>query len=158
MSRPRRMLALLLVAGSTMSPAAAQTFRIDDSASQVLTPGEVPMRWDTPVPRPGEPSTISGRVAVRVVLDVSPWRGRQGRIYHRLAPSPSGPVTVRWTADGPLAPGVLRDGERALVYAGPIAVDRLTDTFRLTLQADGDRVLRPQTLDFSFEIELEPAP
>jgi hypothetical protein len=158
MSRLRRSLALLLVVGAIASPVAAQTFRIDDSASQVLTPGEVPMRWDAPVPRPGEASTISGRVTVRVVLDVSPWRGRQGRIYHRLAPSPSGPVTARWTADGPLAPGTVRDGERALVYAGPIASDRLIDTFRLTLQADGDRVLRPQTLDFSFEIELEPAP
>ena len=53
---------------------------------------------------------------------------------------------------------MLRDGERALVYAGPIEADRLTDTFRITLQADGDRSVRPQSLEFAFEIEPESAP
>ena len=56
---------------------------------------------------------------------------------------------------GPLLPGTLRDGERTLVYSGPIASNRLEDTFRMTIQADGERVLRPQDLVFSFEIELE---
>lgn len=158
-ARSRRAIAIALFCAGLLScaSAVAQTFRIDDSASQVLSPGEVKMRWESLVPRPGQPSTITGQVAVRVVLDVSPWRGRRGRIYHTLPPSPTGPVTVRWTADGPLSSGMLRDGERALVYTGPIDSDRLVDTFRLTLQADGDRVLRPQSLAFGFEIELEPA-
>jgi len=152
---------LLLVAVTAVcacGAAMAQTYPVDDSASQVLSSGQVPMRWDSPVPRPGQAATISGQVVVRVVLDVSPWRGRRARIYQKLAPSPSGPVSARWSADGPLSSGVLRDGERALVYAGRIDADRLTDTFRLQLQADGDRVVRPQALNFSFEIELESAP
>ena len=41
------------------------------------------------------------------------------------------------------------------MYAGPIQTDRLEDTFRMTIQADGNRVLRPQDLIFAFEIELE---
>ncbi len=157
----KHLLAPCLAFASALAPwtsVAAQTFRVDDSASEVLSPGQVPMQWDSPVPRPGQPSTITGRVAVRVVLDVSPWRGRRGRIYHTLPPNPSGPITVRWTADGPLSAGVLRDGERTLVYAGPIETDRLVDTFRLTIQADGDRALRPQSLAFGFEIEPESAP
>jgi hypothetical protein len=158
MNRLRFPVLALVALLAHVAPASAQTYPVDDSASQVLTPGVVDMRWDSLVPRPGQPSTITGQVVVRVVLDVSPWRGRRGRIYHTLGPSPSGPVTARWTADGPLSAGVVRDGGRTLVYAGPIVGDRLTDTFRLTLQADGDRVLRPQSLAFGFEIELDPTP
>lgn len=136
----------------------AQTFPVDDSASQVLSAGIVPMRWDAPVPGPGRGNGITGEVVVRVVLDVAPWRGRRARIWQTLAPNPAGRVTATWTADGPLSAGVLHDGGRALVYAGPIDADRLTDTFRITLQADGDRVVRPQSLEFAFEIEPEPVP
>lgn len=98
---------------------------------------------------------MTGQVVVVVRLDVSPWRGRRGRIYQSLPSQPVGPVNARWTANGPLLSGALRDGARALVYAGPIQSDRLEDTFRMTIQADGNRVLRPQDLTFAFEIELE---
>lgn len=151
------LLALALLGPSGMSTAFAQTYPVDDSASQVLDPGLVDMRWESLVPRPGQPSTIVGKVAVRVVLDVSPWRGRRARIYQSLPPSAVGPVSVEWRADGPLSSGVLRDGGRTLVYAGPIDSDRLVDTFRLVIRADGDRVVRPQALQFSFDIEPEPA-
>lgn len=75
-ARSRRVIAIALFCAGLLScaSAVAQTFRIDDSASQVLSPGEVKMRWESLVPRPGQPSTITGQVAVRVVLDVSPWR------------------------------------------------------------------------------------
>ncbi len=136
--------------------AVAQTYPVDDSASQVLESGLLKMRWDSVAPRSGQASTMTGQVVVLVRLDVSPWRGRQVRIYQKLPSVPIGPVTVRWTSNGPLLSGVLRDGERALVYAGPVNSDRLEDTFRLTIQADGDRVERPQALTFAFEIELEP--
>lgn len=152
----RSMLALILsIAWAMPATADAQTFPVDDSASQVLQSGPLKMRWDSLVPRPGQAATMSGQVVVQVRLDVSAWRGRRGRIYHKLPPLPSGPVTVGWSANGPLLPGTLRDGERALVYSGPIASDRIEDTFRMTIQADGERVLRPQDLVFSFEIDLE---
>ena len=83
------------------------------------------------------------------------WRGRRGRIYQRLAPVPNGPITAAWSANGPLLPGRVRDGDRALVFSGAIASERIEDTFRLTIQADGNRVLRPQDLQFTFEFEPE---
>lgn len=146
---------LSLVALLWACPLAAQTYPVDDSASQVLEAGPIKMRWDSMVPQPGQTSTMSGQVVVQVRLDVSPWRGRSARIYQTLPSQPIGPVNVRWTANGPLLPGAMRDGGRTLVYAGPIQSDRLEDTFRMTLQADGNRVLRPQDLSFAFDIELE---
>ena len=146
---------LLSFTALSVFPAAAQTFPVDDSASQVLEAGPLKMRWNTLVPQPGQASTMTGQVVVLVRLDVSPWRGRRARIYQTLPSQPIGPVDVRWTANGPLLPGALRDGGRTLVYAGPIQSDRLEDTFRITIQADGNRVLRPQDLTFAFEIELE---
>jgi hypothetical protein len=136
----------------------AQTYPVDDSASQVLESGLLKMRWDSVLPKPGQASIITGQVVVLVRLDVSPWRGRQVRIYQKLPSVPAGPINVRWTSNGALLAGTLRDGERTLVYAGAINSDRLEDTFRLTIQADGERVERPQALAFSFEIELEPQP
>ncbi|MBN8214117.1 MAG: hypothetical protein J0M09_14435 [Xanthomonadales bacterium] len=150
-----RNLLLLLIAALWASPIAAQSFPVDDSASHVLEAGPIKMRWNTLVPQPGQASTMTGQVVVLVRLDVSPWRGRRARIYQTLPSQPIGPVDVRWTANGPLLPGALRDGGRTLVYAGPIQSDRLEDTFRITIQADGNRVLRPQDLTFAFEIELE---
>lgn len=149
-----RLLLMLSMALSCFS-ATAQTFPVDDSASQVLESGPLKMRWDSLVPKPGQPSTMTGQVVVLVRLDVAQWRGRRGRIYQRLAPVPNGPVTAAWSANGPLLPGRVRDGDRALVYSGAIASERIEDTFRLTIQADGNRVLRPQDLHFSFEFEPE---
>lgn len=155
-SRIRSVLALIFcIACAIPAISVAQTFPVDDSASQVLQSGPLKMRWDSLAPRPGQTATMSGQVVVQVRLDVSAWRGRRGRIYHKLPTLPSGPVTVRWSANGPLLPGTLRDGERTLVYSGPITANRIEDTFRMTIQADGERVLRPQDLVFSFEIELE---
>jgi hypothetical protein len=138
--------------------ASAQTFPVDDSASQVLESGTVKMRWSSLVPAPGQAATITGYVTVLVRLDVSQWRNRQVRIYQKLPSLATGPVNVRWTANGPLLPGTLRDGERALVYVGPITSDQIQDTFRLHIETDGDRVVRPLSLAFSFEIEVEPTP
>jgi hypothetical protein len=146
---------LLLIATLWASPIAAQTYPVDDSASQVLEAGPIKMRWDRLVPQPGQASTMTGQVVVLVRLDVSPWRGRRARIYQTLPSLPIGPVDVRWTTNGPLLPGTLRNGGRTLVYTGPIQASRLEDTFRMTIQADGNRVLRPQDLTFAFEIELE---
>ena len=160
MNRKAALASLLLMALALAAPASAQSgaaLPVDDSASQVMSASEVAMKWDSLVPGPGKSDRITGQVVVLVRLDLSSWQGRQGRIYQRLAPQPGSPVTARWTAQGPLLPGTVRDGERTLVYAGPILWPRLEDTFRMTIEADGGRVVRPQNLEFSFEIELEPA-
>lgn len=146
---------LLAAACAFSSRAVAQVFPVDDSASQVLQAGPVKMRWDSLAPTPGRPATISGELTVLVRLDVSPWQGRRARIYQTLASVPSGPVTATWSANGPLLPGQLRDGGRTLVFSGVVTAARIEDTFRIRIQADGERVQRPQDLVFSFEIELE---
>jgi len=150
-----RSLALLaLFLALLPAPAAAQAIPVDDSGSQVLD-GTVRMRWDDPVPRPGAANTMSGRMTVIVRLDVTPWVGRSGRIYKKLAPQAQVPVRASWTTRGILLPGQLRDGERTLVYSGPIQTARLEDTLNVTLQADGDRMPDHSRLEFTFEIELE---
>ena len=145
--------ALLFCLLAWAGAAGAQALPVDDSGSQVL--GHVRMKWDSAAPRRGQPDTASGSITVLVRLDVSPWEGRSGRIYMRLPSHSGGPVTARWTARGPLLPGVLRDGERTLVYAGPITSPLLEDTFRLSLHTDAQGELQAGQLAFSFEIELE---
>lgn len=150
-----RLLAPCLLAIALAHPPSgvAATFPVDDSRSQVLT-RLVRMNWDTPFPTGGA-NTISGRLSVIARLDVSPWRGRHGRIYMTLPPQSVDSVGASWTTRGLLLPGTVRVGERTLVYAGPIMTDLIEDTLQLTITADGDRVVRTETLDFRFEIDLD---
>jgi hypothetical protein len=127
---------------------------VDDSASQVLD-NSVRMKWDSIAPRAGERSTVSGDVGVLVRLDTSPWAGRHGRIYLLLPAQPSGEMTARWTTQGRLLPGLLRSGERALVYSGLLPAGLLEDTLRLALRADGGKLVRAEQLTFSFEVDVE---
>jgi len=155
LSRP--ILALLL-AGAALStavlPAFAQTYPVDDSASQVLG-GTLRLKPDQ-MPARGAPMyMVTGEMAVLVRLDVSPWQGRQGRIYMRLPEQSGGAITATWTTRGRLLPGALRAGERALVYAGPIGSTRLEDTLRLRITADGRTLPPSEQLVFSFEIDLD---
>ncbi|MGH8076511.1 MAG: hypothetical protein ACREPE_04195 [Lysobacter sp.] len=146
---------LVLALGLSMPVVSdAQTFPVDDSTSQVVG-GNVRMRWDQGAPLPGQRPTVSGEITVLVRLNVSAWQGRQARIYMALPAQPAGPVNVSWSTRGRLLPGALRDGERALVYAGPIQTDFIEDTQRLLIRADGGKLVRSEQLKFSFEIDVE---
>lgn len=148
-------LALAITAGiSAPFAVRAQTYPVDDSASQVLG-GTVRMRWDDAVPELRQQQTVSGEINVLVRLNVSAWQGRQGRIYMLLPAQPTGPLTVSWTTRGPLLPGSLRSGERVMVYAGPIPAGLIEDTQRLLIRTAGDKLVRPEQLKFSFEIDVE---
>lgn len=150
-------LQLLLLICSMAIPvmcAHAQTFKVDDSASQVLG-GPVAMKWEAFVPRPGQDDALMGTMTVLVRLDVSPWKGRTARIYHIFPAHPSGPFIARWTTQGRLLPGTIRDGERALVYSGPIQTDVIEDTFRVLVQTSSGRLSRQEQLAFGFEIDVE---
>lgn len=135
-------------------PAVAATHPVDDSASQVLKPS-VAMKWDDPVAtaRGGVQAGVTGQVAVLVRLNVSRWKGQNGRLYLTVPAPASGPLTVGWSTRGPLLPGSLRAGERALVFSGTLPTDLLEDTLLLTLRADGNQLVRPERLTFSFEID-----
>lgn len=151
--RTRAFAALLALAAAFSAP--AQTYRVDDSASQVL--GSTLRLKPATLPARGAPMyMVAGEIEVLVRLDVSPWQGRRGRIYMLLPQRPGRSVTATWTTRGRLLPGALRSGERALVYSGPIPAGRLEDTQRLRIEADG-RQLRPsEQLEFIFEIDLDP--
>ena len=149
------MLTLALLAGSAFSAQAA-TYRVDDSASQVLRPS-VNMQWDDPIgPMRAQPSSgVTGKVTVLVRLDVRQWKGKAGRIYMKLPTPPTGPVTATWSSRGQLLPGVLRSGDRTLVFNGMVPSDMLEDTIHLTIRADGNQLVRTERLEFSFEIDVD---
>lgn len=133
---------------------AATTYRVDDSASQVLG-NTLQMKWDTATPQRGQRPTVSGAITVLVRLNLAPWQGRSGRVYMTLPAQPTGPVTASWTTQGRLLPGTLRAGERTLVYAGAMPSGLFEDTMRLVIQADGQKLVRVEQLNFSFEIDVE---
>jgi len=150
MRMPAIFAAVLLLA---IFPAAAQTHRIDDSASQVLD-GALRLKWNERIPHGSQAYLASGQTTVLARLDVSPWKGRQARIYLRLPEQPGGQFNATWTTQGRLMPGTLRSGERTLVYAGPIQTDMIEDTLRLLIEVDTRRMSRDEQLAFSFEIDL----
>ncbi|MHB8912630.1 MAG: hypothetical protein ACYC42_08290 [Lysobacter sp.] len=149
--------ALVLAAAAWLAglpSARAETHRVDDSASQVLA-SNVRMKWDSVAPQRGAPPTVSGAVGVLVRLDTAPWVGRQGRVYLMLPAQASGEITATWTTHGRLLPGMLRSGERTLVYAGLLPGGLLEDTLQLTVRADGGQLTRAEQLNFGFEVDVE---
>lgn len=145
---------LALALALAILPAFAATYPVDDSGSQVLD-NSLRMKWDSVVPQSAQQSGVTGTTTVLLRLNTAQWKGRQGRIYMTLPAQPTGMVTATWTTRGPLLPGVLRAGERTLVYAGALSGDLLEDTMRLAVQTDGRRLVRTEQLRFSFEIDLE---
>lgn len=143
---------LFLLACVLPVPAAAMAERVDDSRSQVL--GALRLKWDSTVPKAGTADTASDRIAVLVHLDTSPWAGRKGRIYLTLDPVGNGRIEASWTSRGVLLPGRVRDGDRQLVYAGPIQGDSLQDTLEMTIRTHGG-LDAGSRLDFGFEIEVD---
>ncbi|MBW8824227.1 MAG: hypothetical protein JF567_08390 [Xanthomonadales bacterium] len=144
-----------LVMFATVVPARAGTYRVDDSASQVLS-SNVEMKWHPMQAAPAQRNIATGNLTVIVRLDVAKWAGHPGRIYMRMPASAVIPTITTWTSRGTLLPGTLRDGERTLVYAGPIPVSgRIEDTLMLTIQADARRLSRPEQLQYNFEIDVD---
>lgn len=133
----------------------AETFFVDDSRSQVLD-SNVRMFWESVAPGRGRSSQVIGQTTVIVRLDVAPWEGRQGRIFMLLPPRTEAAVEAQWTTRGPLQPGQLRSGERAMVFAGRVPAGLLEDTLVIRLSTDGDSLVRDESLQFSFEIEVDP--
>jgi len=147
-------LALALTCALLAATVSAQTYRVDDSGSQVLG-GPLRLKPITPMPHGELATALFGQTGVLVRLDVASWKGRRGRIYMSLPQQPGGQVAAAWSTQGRLLPGVVRSGERTLVYAGPIGADMLEDTLRLRIQADGRGLARDSRLAFSFEIDLD---
>ena len=153
LTRLDALLAALMLSGLACTAEAA-TFRVDDSAS---LPGEAVtrMRWRTPGPSRQAGDIVDGAAVVTLRLNTAPFINRSGRIYMVLPAQPVGTISVDWTTQGRMLPGMLVSGNRALVYAGPIRGAMLEDTITLSIHADGKRLVSAQRLQFHFEIDVE---
>ncbi len=140
---------------ATPGAASAGTYRVDDSASTVLS-SRVDLKWDPLLSRRGQHADAIGHLTVMSRLDVSRWAGKQGRIYMLLPSQPAVPVLTSWTTRGQMLPGALRDGGRTLVFSGIVpASGKIEDTLELTIQADVRRLTGPEQLTYTFEIDVD---
>ena len=154
--RPGLAISLVIagLAGQAASAATAATFPVDDAGSLPWRATAV-MQWRTPGPNRQSGDIVDGAATVTLVLNTARWVHRVGRIYMLLPDPPSGPVSVSWTTQGRLLPGSLVSGDRALVYAGPITSNSISDTVDVSVHADGRRLTSEQDLHFQFEIDVE---
>jgi hypothetical protein len=135
------------------SPVSAKTTTIDDSGTQALEPS-VSMRWkSTAPPRSGADNLMIGTTTIRVRINVTPWLRRSGRIYLDLPAQQPGPITASWITQGRFLPGQVRSGNRALVYAGPIASPFMEDVLRFQFSVDGTLIRHPFPVTFHFEMD-----
>ena len=150
-----RRLFVILILMSVNIPVLAATYPVDDRGTHVHQP-IVRTTWLSTAPTRQASAVITGTVVVDVQLDTSEWKGKPGKIYMVLAPaSATGPIQASWTVQSEvLLPGNMQSGERVLVYDGAIESDQLRDTLTMTLHADGNRVLRPEIINFTFEIDI----
>jgi hypothetical protein len=145
--------ALLFSCAMLSSPwAAAATFLVDDSQSQVLEPN-LGLRWRSISPSSGD-HQVQGSTRVQVRLDTRAWAGKTARIYMALPSQPGAVVQAQWQTQGPMVNGNLSSGQRSLVWSGTVPGALLEDVLTVTVQADGRLLSAPQLLRFYFEIDL----
>jgi hypothetical protein len=147
---------IALAAAALALACAAQgaTFRVDDSASLPGTAATT-MQWRSLAPTRAASHDVEGSTVITVRLNTAPWVNRAGKIFLVLPQQPGAEINVEWTTQGKLLPGQLRSGSRTLVFAGPIRTSLLEDTILMRIVTDGRRLVQPQRLDFSFEIDLD---
>jgi hypothetical protein len=146
--------ALLAAQALAPAPAAAATYRLDDSAS-LPRESTAMLGWRSPVPSRIGDDTLQGTVGVALRLDVGAWRNRTGRIYLVLPEQAIPGVRLNWRTHGRLLPGQARPGQRVLVFEGPISSPYLEDGLELDIEASGRELVATQPLNFYFEIDLD---
>ena len=133
--------------------AQAKTTTIDDSGTQSLEPS-ISMRWKTAAPsHSASDNLMIGTTTIRVRINVTPWLHRSGRIYLNLPAQQPGPITASWIAQGRLSSGQVRSGNRALIYAGPIATPFIEDVLKFQFGVDGSLMRRSFPVTFHFEMD-----
>lgn len=155
-SRAAIALAAALVAAQApgIAPAAAATYRVDDSAS---IPRETTalVGWRSAVPSRGGDDALQGTIGVALRLDVGAWHSRPGRIYLVLPEQTTPGVRLAWRTQGRLLPGRATPGQRVLVFEGAIATPYLEDRLELDIEVSGRELRATQPLNFHFEIEVD---
>jgi len=141
----------LSIIWATQAP--AKTTTIDDSGTQALEPS-VSMRWKSAAPsRSGADNLMIGTTTIRVRINVTPWLRRSGRIYLDLPAQQPGPITASWITQGRFLAGQVRSGNRALVYAGPIASPFMEDVLKFQFSVDGTLIRHAFPVTFHFEMD-----
>jgi hypothetical protein len=147
-------LALLLAGTTAAMPAAAATYRVDDSATLPVESTAL-LRWRQAAPSRDRDDTLEGATAVAVRLNLAPWLQQGARLYLVLPAQGTAAVRVSWLTQGRLLPGEISPGERVLVYQGPIESPFLEETLTLRIEADGSRLPGTERLRFHFEIDTD---
>lgn len=147
-------LALLLAGTTAAMPAAAATYRVDDSATLPVESTAL-LRWRQAAPSRDRDDTLEGATAVAVRLNLAPWLQQAARLYLVLPAQGTAAVRVSWLTQGRLLPGEISPGERVLVYQGPIESPFLEETLTLRFEADGSRLPGTERLRFHFEIDTD---
>jgi hypothetical protein len=147
-------MALTLGWAATAFPAAAATYRVDDSSSFPRESTAL-LRWRQTAPARDADDTLEGTVGVAVRLSLAPWLNRTGRLFLVLPEQGTPLVRVSWRTQGRLLPGEIAPGQRVLIYDGPITVPYLDETLMLTIQANGGQLPEMRSLAFHFEIDTD---
>lgn len=147
-------LVLALGLAAVASPAAAATYRVDDSSSFPRESTAL-LNWRQVAPARDADDTLEGTVGVAVRLNLEPWLSRTGRLFLVFPEQGTPQVRVSWRTQGRLLPGEIAPGQRVLVYEGPITIPYLDETLALTIQASGSQLPEMRSLAFHFEIDTD---
>ena len=147
-------MALTLGLAAGASPAAAATYRVDDSSSFPRESTAL-LNWRQVAPARDADDTLEGAVGVAVRLNLEPWLSRTGRLFLVFPEQGTPQVRVSWRTQGRLLPGEIAPGQRVLVYEGPITFPYLDETLALTIQASGGHLPEMRSLAFHFEIDTD---
>ena len=132
LSRTLFVAALFLGMACQLPPVGAATHRLDDSASQVISPN-ARMEWRS----------------------LAPGRAADHEFDDRLLFGAGPRMTAQWQTQGKLLAGRLVSGERGLVYAGPITQPLLEDQMLVYLRTDGRWMSNSRRLAFHFELDTD---
>lgn len=135
-----------------ISGAQARPVVLDDSGTEALEPS-VALRWKSVVPGRAAGNLMVGTSVFRVRIHVAPWLHRNARIYLVLPAQQPGPLSVSWVTQGPLLPGRLQSGSRALIFSGAITRPFLEDQLKVQFSIDGTLVTRAFPVNLQFEMD-----
>lgn len=115
---------------------------VPDAGTLVMDQG-LSMRWRAQTHGEHRSMLAQGQIAVRLRLDVAPWMGQDVRIYAELESAQIPSLELHWRSADTGRSGVIRQGQQALYFAGPVARAILEDSLAVTFVADGRELVAP---------------
>lgn len=151
---------LLLAVAAFAPPLAAE--RLDDSPSprqQVVAQIAWAERAGHPVGEDRLNALVARVSAFELRLDTRAYVGQQARIYVRLPQALAGydvafPARLSWQARGTFLSGEAEQGQRGLLYEGPISAGQMGDILDFSILLDARSY--DGTLALTLDYEIEP--